>query len=192
MLFYRYCVYGVCCVIVIKSQLDRRIYSISYPYFSYTRNWRLPSVGKRGHRRCTRDTWSRIQRRLSGCWMSRCHWTPTPTTWDSTTLFLCPLLRTACHTEPRTLILARLAWRKSPLSHIIPANIINVMHYRADYQHMRLHLTHPRISSCEPPPTGSTSSCSTCPPPAEPIADNIVFINDSGSFSNLQTCDIKM
>ena len=38
MLFYRYCVYGVCCGIVIKSQLDRRIYSISYPYFSYTRN----------------------------------------------------------------------------------------------------------------------------------------------------------
>ena len=87
---------------------------------------RIPVVGKWRYQCCTLDTWSRIQTLLSDNWMSRCHWTPTVTTWYSAILFVCLLWRTACHTELQTTTPAELVWRRTVASWSFPANIINV------------------------------------------------------------------
>jgi len=56
--------------------------------------------------------------------MTRCHWTPSISTWYLSTLSLSPVWRKGFHTELQTLIPAQLVWRKPLQSPVFPASII--------------------------------------------------------------------
>ena len=109
---------------------------------------RIPFLGKWRYQCCTLDTWSRIQTLLSDNWMSRCHWTPTVTTWYSAILFVCLLWRMACHTELQTTTPAELVWRRTVASWSFPANIINVWEHKLSLNCNNSYLTVIYWQSC--------------------------------------------
>jgi len=81
---------------------------IYHYHLSYTISRSIPSVGKKRDRQGSRDTWSRIQTLLSVHWTSRCHWTPSISTWYLSTLSLSTVWRKAYRTELQTEIPAKL------------------------------------------------------------------------------------